>query len=279
MGIDLVAMCVNDLVVQGAEPLLFLDYYASGRLEVPVGTAIIAGIAEGCRQAGCALIGGETAEMPGLYAAGDYDLAGFAVGAVERHDVLTGDGVAAGDVVFGLASSGLHSNGFSLVRRVVESAGLDYADPAPFAPEMSLGEALLVPTRIYVKSCLAALRAPGAKHGGIKALAHITGGGFPENLPRVMPKTLAVVLDGITWPVPPVFRWLAATGGIAPKEMVRTFNCGVGMVAVVDPARAAAVRAAFQAAGETVFEIGRIQARAEGAPSVTIEGLDAGWPR
>ena len=279
MGIDLVAMCVNDLVVQGAEPLLFLDYYASGRLEVPVGTAIIAGIAEGCRQAGCALIGGETAEMPGLYAAGDYDLAGFAVGAVERDAVLAGDGVAAGDIVFGLASSGLHSNGFSLVHRVVEAAGLDYADPAPFAPQMSLGEALLVPTRIYVKSCLAALRAPGARHGGIKALAHITGGGFPENLPRVMPKTLAVVLDGITWPVPPVFRWLATAGRIAPKEMVRTFNCGVGMVAVVDPARAAAVRAAFQATGETVFEIGRIQARAEGAPSVTIEGLDASWPR
>jgi len=274
VGIDLVAMCVNDLVVQGAEPLLFLDYYASGQLEVPVGTAIIAGIAEGCRQAGCALIGGETAEMPGLYAAGDYDLAGFAVGAVERDAVLTGDGVAAGDVVLGLASSGLHSNGFSLVRRVVETAGLDYAAPAPFAPETTLGEALLVPTRIYVKSCLAAL-----KTGGIKALAHITGGGFPENLPRVMPKTLAVVLDGITWPVPPVFRWLAATGGIAPKEMVRTFNCGVGMVVVADPARAAAVRGAFEAAGETVFEIGRIQARAEGAPSVTIEGLDASWPQ
>ena len=267
-------MCVNDLVVQGAEPLFFLDYYAMGRLEVPVGAAIVAGIAEGCRQAGCALIGGETAEMPGLYAAGDYDLAGFAVGAVERDRVLTGDGVAAGDLVLGLASSGLHSNGFSLVRRVVESAGLDYGKPAPFAPETSLGEALLVPTRIYVRACLAALET-----GGIKALAHITGGGFPENLPRVFPKTLGVVLPGIAWPVPAVFRWLAAAGGIAPQEMLRTFNCGIGMAVVVAPARAGEVRAAFEAAGETVFEIGRIQARSEGAASVTIENLAETWPR
>jgi phosphoribosylformylglycinamidine cyclo-ligase len=267
-------MCVNDLVVQGAEPLFFLDYYAMGRLEVPVGAAIVGGIAEGCRQAGCALIGGETAEMPGLYAAGDYDLAGFAVGAVERDRVLTGDGVAAGDLVLGLASSGLHSNGFSLVRRVVESAGLDYADAAPFAPETSLGEALLVPTRIYVRACLAALET-----GGIKALAHITGGGFPENLPRVFPKSLGVVLPGITWPVPAVFRWLAAAGGIAPQEMLRTFNCGIGMAVVAEPAQASAVRAAFEAAGETVFEIGRIQARAEGSPSVTIDNLDQSWPR
>jgi len=266
-------MCVNDLVVQGAEPLLFLDYYAMGRLEVPVGAAIIAGIAEGCRQAGCALIGGETAEMPGLYAAGDYDLAGFAVGAVERDQVLTGDTVAAGDLVLGLASSGLHSNGFSLVRRVVENAGLDYADPAPFASGVSLGEALLVPTRIYVRSCLAAL-----KTGGIKALAHITGGGFPENLPRVFPKTLGVVLPGITWPVPAVFRWLTAAGDIAPKEMLRTFNCGVGMAVVVDPSKAAEVRGAFEAAGETVFDIGRIQARAAGSPSVVFETLDESWP-
>jgi phosphoribosylformylglycinamidine cyclo-ligase len=274
VGIDLVAMCVNDLVVQGAEPLFFLDYYAMGRLEVAAGSAIVAGIAEGCRQAGCALIGGETAEMPGLYAADDYDLAGFAVGAVERDQVLTGSDVAAGDIVLGLAASGLHSNGFSLVRRVVESAGLDYGQPAPFAPETSLGEALLVPTRIYVKSCLAAIAG-----GGVKALAHITGGGFPENLPRVFPKTLGVVLPGVTWPVPAVFRWLAAAGGIAPQEMLRTFNCGVGMAVVVDPARAADVRAAFQAAGETVFEIGRIQARAEGAPSVVIEKLAETWPR
>ncbi|HMA13144.1 MAG: phosphoribosylformylglycinamidine cyclo-ligase [Bacteroidota bacterium] len=274
VGIDLVGMCVNDLVVQGAEPLFFLDYYAMGRLEVAEGAAIVGGIAAGCREAGCALIGGETAEMPGLYAAGDYDLAGFAVGAVERDRVLTGDSVAAGDLVLGLASSGLHSNGFSLVRRVVESAGLDYAAPAPFAPETSLGEALLVPTRIYVKSCLAALET-----GGIKALAHITGGGFPENLPRVFPKTLGVVLPGITWPVPPVFRWLAAAGGIAPAEMLRTFNCGVGMAVVVAPEKAHEVRTAFETAGETVFEIGRIAPRAEGAPSVVIENLERAWPR
>jgi phosphoribosylformylglycinamidine cyclo-ligase len=267
-------MCVNDLVVQGAEPLFFLDYYATGRLEVPAGTAIVAGIAEGCRQAGCALIGGETAEMPGLYAAGDYDLAGFAVGAVERDQVLTGDSVAAGDLVLGLASSGLHSNGFSLVRRVVETLGLDYGQPAPFAPEASLGEALLVPTRIYVKSCLAALET-----GGIRAFAHITGGGFLENLPRVIPAGLGVVLDGITWPVPPVFRWLAAAGGVAPLEMVRTFNCGVGMAVVVSPESAAKVRAAIVAAGETVFDIGHIAARNDGDAAVVIEKLDETWPR
>lgn len=274
VGIDLVAMCVNDLVVQGAEPLFFLDYYATGQLEVAAGTAIVEGIAEGCRQAGCALIGGETAEMPGLYAAGDYDLAGFAVGAVERDRVLTGETVAAGDVVLGLASAGLHSNGFSLVRRVVETLGLDYGQAAPFAPETSLGAALLVPTRIYVKSCLAALET-----GGVKAFAHITGGGFLENLPRVIPGGLGVVLEGITWPVPAVFRWLAAAGGIAPREMVRTFNCGVGMAVVVAPEVAGAVRAAFEAAGETMFEIGRITARDAEGTQVVIENLDRTWPQ
>jgi len=274
VGIDLVAMCVNDLVVQGAEPLFFLDYYATGHLEVPVGTAIVGGIAEGCRQAGCALIGGETAEMPGLYSGDDYDLAGFAVGAVERDQVLTGDKVAAGDLVLGLAASGLHSNGFSLVRRVVETLGLDYGQAAPFAPEVSLGEALLVPTRIYVKSCLAALGT-----GGVKALAHITGGGFLENLPRVIPENLGVVLDGVTWPVPPVFSWLSTAGGVAPQEMVRTFNCGVGMAVVVDSSRAAEVRAAFEAQGETVFEIGRIAARHPEGAQVVIENLDKTWPQ
>jgi phosphoribosylformylglycinamidine cyclo-ligase len=267
-------MCVNDLVVQGAEPLFFLDYYATGHLEVEAGTAIVAGIAEGCRQAGCALIGGETAEMPGLYAGGDYDLAGFAVGAVERDRVLTGALVEDGDLVLGLASSGLHSNGFSLVRRVVETLGLDYAGPAPFAPQETLGDALLVPTRIYVKSCLGALQG-----GGVKALAHITGGGFLENLPRVIPAGLGVTLDGITWPVPSVFRWLAEAGGIAPREMVRTFNCGVGMAVVVDPARTADVRAAFEAAGETVFEIGRITAQDGTQDPVVIENLERTWPR
>ncbi len=279
MGIDLVAMCVNDLVVQGAEPLFFLDYYATGHLEVPAGTAIVEGIAEGCRQAGCALIGGETAEMPGLYAAGDYDLAGFAVGAVERDRVLTGKSVAAGDVVLGLASSGLHSNGFSLVRRVVETLGLDYEQAAPFAAGQSLGEALLAPTRIYVKSCLAALEIADGEERGVKALAHITGGGFLENLPRVMPEGLGVELDGITWPVPEVFRWLAEFGGIAPQEMVRTFNCGVGMAVVVDPAQAEAVRAAFEAAGETVFAIGHITAHHGDGGQVNIRNLDETWPQ
>jgi phosphoribosylformylglycinamidine cyclo-ligase len=273
VGIDLVAMCVNDLVVQGAEPLFFLDYYATGRLEVAAGRAIIEGIAAGCRQAGCALIGGETAEMPGLYAAGDYDLAGFAVGAVERDRVLTGDTAAADDVVLGLASAGLHSNGFSLVRRVVETLGLDYAQPAPFAPETSLGEALLSPTRIYVQSCLAALET-----GGIKALAHITGGGILENLPRVIPAGLGVTLDGITWPLPEVFRWLADYGGITPREMIRTFNCGVGMAVVVAPGRVDAVRAAFEEAGETVFAIGHIAAHGATGGQVTIRGLDETWP-
>jgi len=278
VGIDLVAMCVNDLVVQGAEPLFFLDYFATGRLEVEAGTAIVAGIAEGCRQSGCALIGGETAEMPGLYAAGDYDLAGFAVGAVERDRVLTGESVTAGDLVLGLASSGVHSNGFSLVRRVVETCGLDYAAPAPFAPEAPLGESLLTPTRIYVKSCLAALQAAKKDESGVKALAHITGGGFLENLPRVIPAGLGVVLDGITWPVPPVFGWLARAGGVAPQEMVRTFNCGVGMAVVVGPEDAADIRATFEAAGETVFEIGRITAVENGGAPVVIENLDETWP-
>ncbi len=208
IGIDLVAMCVNDLVVLGAEPLFFLDYYATGKLAPEAGHAVVAGIAEGCRQAGCALIGGETAEMPGLYAAGDYDLAGFAVGALERGQALTGETVAAGDIVLGLASNGLHSNGFSLVRRIVETLGLDLIAPAPFAPDSSLAESLLAPTRIYVKACLAVHRA-----GRLKALAHITGGGLLENLPRVLPDGVAVEIDGVSWPVPPVFPWLARAGG------------------------------------------------------------------
>ncbi len=273
VGIDLVAMCVNDLVVQGAEPLFFLDYYATGELDVTAGQEILTGIAEGCRQAGCALIGGETAEMPGLYAKGDYDLAGFAVGAVERSKVLTGRDVAAGDLVLGLASSGLHANGFSLVRKVVDTLGLDYTRPAPFDSAASLGEALLTPTRIYVKSCLDALAL-----GGVKALAHITGGGFLENLPRVIPTTLQVSLPGIAWPLPPVFRWLASAGGIAPKEMVRTFNCGIGMVMVVAPESHDLLVQSLEAAGETVFDIGRIETAGTRQPAVLIERLDESWP-
>jgi phosphoribosylformylglycinamidine cyclo-ligase len=253
IGIDLVAMCVNDLVVQGAEPLFFLDYFATGQLDVAAGRTIIAGIAQACGDVGCALIGGETAEMPGMYAAGDYDLAGFAVGAVERDAVLTGATVAPGDVVLGLASSGLHSNGFSLVRRVVEQASLDYAAPAPFAPGMSLAEALLTPTRLYVRSCLSAVRA-----GGVKALAHITGGGLIENIPRVLPAGLTAELDAARWPLPPVFRWLSQGAGIEPHELARTFNCGIGMVAIAAPGDAAAIAQRFRDAGEMVFVIGAV---------------------
>jgi phosphoribosylformylglycinamidine cyclo-ligase len=264
IGIDLVAMCVNDLVVQGAEPLFFLDYFATSRLDPESGRAIVAGIAEGCRQARCALIGGETAEMPGLYGAGDYDLAGFAVGAVERGCLLTGREVAPGDLVLGLASSGLHSNGFSLVRRVVADLGLDYAAPAPFAPETTLGEALLAPTRIYVRPLLAAIKA-----GGVKALAHITGGGLPENLPRVLPEGMVARIDPASLPRLPVFDWLAGAGGIDDEaELRRTFNCGIGMVVVVAPDRAAEVADVLSNAGETVHTLGRIEPREADAPAV-----------
>jgi phosphoribosylformylglycinamidine cyclo-ligase len=271
IGIDLVAMCVNDLVVQGAEPLFFLDYFATGKLSVDEAADVVRGIAAGCTASGCALIGGETAEMPGLYKAGDYDLAGFAVGAVERGGALTGAGVGAGDVLLGLASSGMHSNGFSLVRRIVARSGLGWSDPAPFA-DGPLAEALLEPTKLYVRSCLAALKA-----GGIKALAHITGGGLVENPPRVYPRTLAAEIDVSAWTLPPVFRWLAETGPVAPLELARTFNCGIGMLVVVDAARADAVTAVLAEAGETVHCIGRIVERAEGGEAVVLHGLDS-WP-
>ncbi len=253
VGIDLVAMCVNDLVVQGAEPLFFLDYYATGQLDPEVAAGVVAGIAEGCRQAGCALIGGETAEMPGIYAGRAYDLAGFAVGAAERGTLLP-RGVATGDVVLGLASSGLHSNGFSLVRKVVARTGLGWGAPCPFAPERSLAEALLVPTRIYVKALLAALK----RTTGIKALAHITGGGFVDNLPRVLPEGLGCALDLDAVAVLPVFRWLAAEGGIAAAEMARTFNCGIGMAVVVAAEDAASVAAILTELGETVVRLGDV---------------------
>ncbi|MFN8830543.1 MAG: phosphoribosylformylglycinamidine cyclo-ligase [Labrys sp. (in: a-proteobacteria)] len=268
VGIDLVAMSVNDLIVQGAEPLFFLDYFATGKLHPAQGVAVVKGIAEGCRQAGCALIGGETAEMPGLYAGRDYDLAGFAVGAVERDEILPKPTVAAGDVILGLASSGVHSNGFSLVRRIVAMSGLAWTAPAPFMPEKSLGEALLTPTRIYVKPVLAALKtAPGR----IKALVHVTGGGFPDNTPRVLPDGLGATFDLSAWTPPSVFGWLARTGGVATEEMLRTFNCGIGMMIVVSAADADAVMAAFKAAGETAHRIGAIVPWSEGA-RVTYSG-------
>ena len=257
VGIDLVAMCVNDLVVQGAEPLFFLDYYATGKLDPNQGAAVVSGIAEGCRQAGAALIGGETAEMPGMYLKGDYDLAGFAVGAAERGKLLPSKDLNEGDVVLGLSSSGLHSNGFSLVRRIVEESGLDFNAPAPFDQTVSLAEALLIPTRIYVRSLLSVLR----KDLGIKALAHITGGGFPENIPRVLPKTLAVEINLDAIKVPPVFSWLAKQGNITEQEMLRTYNCGMGMIVVVDSKKADDAFTAFQAEGEKPVRLGLVTAR------------------
>jgi phosphoribosylformylglycinamidine cyclo-ligase len=271
IGIDLVAMSVNDLIVQGAEPLFFLDYYATGRLEPALGARIVAGIAEGCRLAGAALIGGETAEMPGIYAGKDFDLAGFAVGAVERDGVLPRPDVKRGDVILALASSGVHSNGFSLVRKLVADSGLSYSDRAPFDNERTLGEALLTPTRIYVKSLLAAIRATG----GVKAMAHVTGGGITENVPRVLPDGIAARIDLAALPVPPVFRWLAGLGVIEEAEMLRTFNCGVGMAVVVSADTASAVMASLRENGETVVAIGGIETRKDAAV-VTDGALDLG---
>jgi phosphoribosylformylglycinamidine cyclo-ligase len=253
IGIDLVAMCVNDLLVQGAEPLFFLDYFASGKLDVEIARRVVAGIAEGCRQAGAALIGGETAEMPGLYAPGDYDLAGFAVGAAERGQLLPREMVA-GDAIIGIASSGLHSNGFSLVRRLTADAGLDWAQPAAFAPGLSLGEALLTPTRIYVKPVLAPIRETSA----VKALAHITGGGLVENLPRVLPDGIAAEIDLSAWTPPPVFAWIAAMGRIGEAEMLRVFNCGCGMAVICAQADAATLCAVLRSHGESAEAIGRL---------------------
>jgi phosphoribosylformylglycinamidine cyclo-ligase len=268
IGIDLVAMSVNDLVVQGAEPLFFLDYFACGQLQPEVGASVVEGVAEGCRQAGCALIGGETAEMPGLYRSNDYDLAGFAVGAVERDALLPRSDIAVGDVVLGIGSSGIHSNGYSLVRKIVQQAKLPWNAPAPFDPARELGAALIEPTRIYVKSCLAALRETKA----IKAFAHITGGGFPDNIPRVLPKDLGVTLDLAQVPVPRVFRWLAAAGEVAEAEMLRTFNCGIGMVAIVAPGKAGAVSALLAREGETVVRLGEVVVPAQAAARVAYRG-------
>lgn len=270
VGIDLVAMCVNDLVVQGAEPLFFLDYFATGSLDVAAAKRVIAGIAEGCRLSGCALVGGETAEMPGMYQSGDYDLAGFTVGAAERDALLPRD-VAPGDVLLGLASSGVHSNGFSLVRKVAELAGASLDGPCPFAEGRTLAEALMVPTKLYVLSLLAL-----HKKGLLKAAAHITGGGLPGNLPRALPEGTLARIDAGSWTLPAVFPWLAKAGGIAPEEMLRVFNCGIGMVAVVAAEHAAEARAILEAEGETVFEIGMIEA-AEGEPRTEI-AIPAGWP-
>jgi len=251
VGIDLVAMCVNDLVCQGAEPLFFLDYFATGKLDLDQATRIVEGIATGCEGAGCALIGGETAEMPGMYPAGDFDLAGFAVGAMERGCALP-DGVAEGDILLGLASDGVHSNGYSLVRRIVEMSGLGWDAPCPWG-EGSLGAALLAPTRLYVRPVLGAIAG-----GGVHALAHITGGGLTENVPRVLPDGLGAEIDLGAWPLPGVFRWLAETGGMAEGELLKTFNAGIGMVVAVAPEHAEPVMQGLRDAGEQVHRIGRV---------------------
>jgi phosphoribosylformylglycinamidine cyclo-ligase len=269
VGIDLVAMCANDLIVQGAEPLFFLDYYATGKLDNEVAAAVVASIAEGCRQAGCALIGGETAEMPGMYSAGDYDLAGFCVGAVERDKVLTGRDIEPGDLILGLASSGVHSNGFSLVRRIIEQEQWDLAARFPGLEERTLGEALLEPTRIYVRSLL-----PLVQERRIKGLAHITGGGLLENIPRVLSENCHAIVDADQWQLPAIFALLQRGGQIAPGEMARTFNCGVGMAVIVARGEAAAVSAALESAGETAFEIGRIE---QGQRGCTVTGSAGTW--
>jgi phosphoribosylformylglycinamidine cyclo-ligase len=261
VGIDLVAMCVNDLVCQGAEPLFFLDYFATGKLDTDTAARVIEGIAEGCARSGCALIGGETAEMPGMYPAGDFDLAGFAVGAMERGTDLP-SGVVEGDVLLGLASDGVHSNGYSLVRKLVEVSGLGWDADCPWA-DGSLGEVLLTPTRLYVTQALAAVKA-----GGVHALAHITGGGLTENLPRVLPEGMGAEIDLAAWELPPVFKWLAATGGMAEAELLKTFNCGIGMIVVVAADRADALTAVLEEAGETVSRIGSVN----GAPGVAYTG-------
>lgn len=269
VGIDLVAMCANDLIVQGAEPLFFLDYYATAKLDEGVATRVIAGIAEGCRQAGCALIGGETAEMPGMYATGDYDLAGFCVGAVEREQLLTGAGIAAGDVILGLGSSGVHSNGFSLVRRLAADKGWKLDRPALFDQNTLLIDALMAPTRIYVASLLPLLR-----QGRIKGLAHITGGGLLENIPRILPEGCRAKVCADVWDQPRLMAFLQAQGAIEPGEMAKTFNCGIGMAIIVRLEDASEVSEQLRAAGETVFEIGDIL---EGKRGCTVWGSTGTW--
>jgi len=268
IGIDLVAMCANDLIVQGAEPLFFLDYYATGKLDGEVATQVVASIAAGCRQAGCALIGGETAEMPGMYQSGDYDLAGFCVGAVERDRLLTGAAISPGDVILGLASSGVHSNGFSLVRKILEQNKWDLEDSFPSLGK-SLGEALLEPTRIYVRPLL-----PLVQQGRIKGLAHITGGGLLENIPRVLPDGCHAIVDTDAWDLPPIFAELQSGGAIAPEEMARTFNCGIGMALIASETEHDALVSHLEGSGETVFEIGRIEAGQRGC---TVRGSAGRW--
>ena len=274
VGVDLVAMCANDLLCQGAEPLFFLDYYATGKLDPPAAAQVVEGIAKGCADSGCALIGGETAEMPGLYPGGDFDLAGFCVGAVERDAVLPRPDIPEGAALLGLASDGAHSNGYSLIRRIVADQGLAWDAPAPFDPSISLGEALLTPTRLYAKPLLTVLKDPEAR-AGLYGLAHITGGGLVENPGRALPPDLACEIDLSAWARPALFDWLAECGPVAPAEMARAFNGGVGFVLIVEDSAAAAMAERLQSAGETVYRIGRTVLRAEGAPPVRLLGADA----
>lgn len=270
IGIDLVAMCVNDLVVHGAAPMFFLDYFATGKLDVDTARLVIEGIAEGCHQAGCALVGGETAEMPDMYAPGTYDLAGFAVGAVERSEMLPREGVAPGDVVIGIASSGFHSNGYSLLRKIVDRSGLGYDAPAPFDPSTSIGKAVITPTRIYVKACQAAIAA-----GGVKAFCHITGGGFTENIPRVLADDIAVHIDLASYELPPMFRWAAEVAELPADEMLKTFNCGIGMIVVAEADKADSIIAAISESGHSAQVIGAVTAREEKAVTYSIP---ENWP-
>jgi len=265
IGIDLVAMCVNDLVVQGAEPVFFLDYFASSRLSVDTAAEVVTGVAVACKEAGCALVGGETAELPGLYAPGDFDLAGFAVGLVERDAVITGEGIAEGDVLIGLPSNGVHSNGFSMVRKIVEMEGVDYKAPAPFDETALLGETLLAPTKLYVAACLEAIRT-----GHVRGLAHITGGGLLENIPRVLPENLAVELNRDSWSRPAVFDWLQRSGGVSDTEMYRTFNCGLGMILIVEPAAVDAVLAALSETNCAGQVVGAVTRKGASDPPVVI---------
>jgi phosphoribosylformylglycinamidine cyclo-ligase len=271
IGQDLVAMCVNDLVVQGAEPLFFLDYFACGKLDVAIAERVIAGIAAACKESGCALIGGETAEMPGHYQTEDYDLAGFTVGAVERDGMITGKTIVPGDMVLGLASSGPHSNGYSLIRKIVADQGLTFESPAPFDESKMLADLLLEPTKLYVRPILDAIR------GGmvIKGLAHITGGGLLENIPRVLPKETAVKIDTSSWPLPPVFGWLAQKGGLSARELGRTLNCGIGMVVICAADQVETLTRSLEQSGQTVFKIGNVIAGAE--PIVHLDNAAASW--
>lgn len=280
IGIDCVAMCVNDLIVQGAEPLFFLDYFATGHLCNDVAEDVIGGIAEGCHQAGCALIGGETAEMPGLYIAGDYDMAGFSVGAVERDQMITGDTIAAGDVILGLSSNGVHSNGFSLVRHIINTNDDDISldSTPPFESSLNLGEMLLTPTRVYVKSILNALKIKDADgRPAIKGMVHITGGGFDENIPRILPDGCKAEIDTGSWELPSLFKWLRDLGGLAPHDLSTTFNCGIGFMVVCTPQFADILLKSLSDSEESVRKIGTISVQAEGEPRVVMHGMDKNW--